>query len=143
MDDNVSYHESLLREADIRPSQGGVQTLEDDAERLLPRLYDQTSQQLSQGSKPNEKLVAALRDAKRQIVALKEAIDKLCAPPHHYGTFRQAYADGTVDVSLDGRTLKVHVHPQITLQDLKPGQRLTLNEAYNVVGVAGYEVKGE
>jgi proteasome-associated ATPase len=143
MDDHVSYHESLLREAEMRPSQGGVQTLEDDSERLLQRLSDQTSPQLSQGSKPNEKLVAALRDARSQIIALQEEIDKLCAPPHNYGTFRQAHADGTVDVSLDGRTLKVHVHPQITLQDLKPGQLLTLNEAHHVVGVAGYEVKGE
>jgi proteasome-associated ATPase len=143
MDDHVSYHESLLREAEMRPLQGGVQTLEDNSEGLLPRLYDQTSQQLSQGSKQNEKLVAALRDARSQIVALKEEIDKLCAPPHSYGTFRQAHADGTVDVSLDGRTLKVHVHPQITPQDLKPGQLLTLNEAHNIVGVAGYEVKGE
>jgi proteasome-associated ATPase len=120
-----------------------VQTLEDDSERLLQRPYDQASQQPSNGSKQHEKLVAALRAARSQIVALKEALDKLCAPPHSYGTFRKAHTDGTIDVSLDGRTLKVNAHPQITLQDLKPGQRLTLNEAYNVVGVAGYEVKGE
>src|SRR5882724_3932093 len=143
MDDNVSYHESLLLEAEMRPLQGRVQTLEDEPESLLQRPYDQISQQLSHGYKRNEKLAAALRDAKSQIVALKEEIDKLCAPPHSYGTFRKAHADGTIDVSLDGRTLKVNVHPQITLQDLKPGQLLTLNEAYNVVGVAGYEVKGE
>jgi proteasome-associated ATPase len=76
-------------------------------------------------------------------VALKEEIDKLCAPPHSYGTFRKAHADGTIDVSVDGRTLRVNVHPKITLQELKEGQLLTLNEGYNVVGVAGYEVKGE
>ena len=63
------------------------------------------------GTKQNEKLAAALRDAKSQIVALKEEIDKLCAPPHSYGTFRKAHADGTIDVSVDGRTLKVNVHP--------------------------------
>jgi proteasome-associated ATPase len=76
-------------------------------------------------------------------VAFKAAIDKLCAPSNSYGTFRKAHANGTIDVSIDGRTLKVNVHPTITIQDLKAGQLLTLNEAYNVVGVAGYEVKVE
>jgi proteasome-associated ATPase len=103
----------------------------------------QTREPLSHGDKPNEKLAAALRAAKSQIVALKAEIDKLCAPPHSYGTFRKAHADGTIDVSVDGRTLKVNVHPTITIQALEAGQRVTLNEAYNVVGVAGYEVKGE
>src|SRR5919198_1491682 len=132
--DNENYDESLLLEAEMPPLQGRVQTLEDGSERLLQRPYDQISQQLSHGYKQNEKLAAALRDAKSQIVALKEEIDKLCATPHNYGTFRKAHADGTIDVSLDGRTLKVNVHPAIGIQELKPGQLLTLNEAYNVVG---------
>jgi hypothetical protein len=41
----------------------------------------QTREPLSHGDKPNEKLAAALRAAKSQIVALKAEIDKLCAPP--------------------------------------------------------------
>lgn len=141
--DNANYHESNLLEAEIRPFQGRVQRLEDEPESLLQQTYDQTCEPLSHGYKPNEKLAVALRDAKSQIVALKEEIDKLCAPPHSYGTFRKAYADGTIDVSVDGRTLKVNVHPKIAIQELNEGQLLTMNEAYNVVGVAGYEVKGE
>jgi Proteasomal ATPase OB N-terminal domain len=124
---NGNYYESHLLEAEMRPLQDRVQTLEDDPERLLPHPYDQTREPLSHGSKHNEKLAAALRAAKSQIVALKEAIDKLCAPPHNYGTFRMAHADGTIDVSVDGRTLKVNVHPTITIQELKAGQLLTLN----------------
>lgn len=141
--DNANYHESNLLEAEIRPFQGRVQRLEDEPESLLQQTYDQTCEPLSHGYKPNEKLAVALRDAKSQIVALKEEIDKLCAPPHSYGTFRKAHADGTIDVSVDGRTLKVNVHPKIAIQELNEGQLLTMNEAYNVVGVAGYEVKGE
>jgi proteasome-associated ATPase len=127
----------------MRPLQGRVQRLEDEPERLLRRTYSQTGEQLRNGDKPNEKLTAALQAAKSQIVAFKAAIDKLCAPSNSYGTFRKAHANGTIDVSIDGRTLKVNVHPTITIQDLKAGQLLTLNEAYNVVGVAGYEVKVE
>jgi hypothetical protein len=66
-----------------------------------------------------------------------------CAPPHSYGTFRKAHADGTIDVSVDGRTLKVNVHPKLTFQEFRRRQLLKMNEAYNVVGVAGYEVKDD
>jgi proteasome-associated ATPase len=141
--DNANFNESNLLEAEMGPFQGRVQTLEDEPESLLQQTYYQTSEQLSTGYKPNAKLAAALQDAKSQIVALKEEIDKLCAPPHSYGTFGKAHADGTIDVSVDGRTLKVNVHPTVAIQALEEGQLLTLNEAYNVVGVAGYEVKGE
>jgi proteasome-associated ATPase len=141
--DNANYHESNLLEAEMRPFQGRVQRLEDEPESLLQPTYYQTSEPLNTGYKPNAKLAAALQAAKSQIVALKAEIDKLCAPPHSYGTFRKAHGDGTIDVSVDGRTLKVNVHPKISIQALKAGQLLTLNEAYNVVEVAGYEVKGE
>jgi hypothetical protein len=79
--DNANYHENNLREAEMSQLQGRVQTLEDEPKSLLQHTYDQTSELLSHGYKPSEKLAAALRDAKSQIVALKEEIDKLCAPP--------------------------------------------------------------
>jgi predicted RNase H-like nuclease (RuvC/YqgF family) len=79
--DNANYHESNLLEAEIRPFQGRVQRLEDEPESLLQQTYEQTCEPLSHRYKPNEKLAVALQDAKSQIVALKEEIDKLCAPP--------------------------------------------------------------
>jgi proteasome-associated ATPase len=112
--DNADFNESNLLEAEMRQLQGRVQRLEDEPASLLQQTCYQTSEPLSTGYKPNEKLAAALQAAKSQIVALKEEIDKLCAPPHSYGTFRKAHADGTIDVSVDGRTLKVNVHPTIT-----------------------------
>ncbi|MBI3326950.1 MAG: proteasome ATPase, partial [Nitrospinae bacterium] len=143
-------------EAEIGKLQDQIRALEDESEGLLRNLektinqyevlkrkYYQTNEQLSNGRKQNEKLAAALQEAKNQIVALKEEIDKLCAPPNSYGTFRKPHEDGTIDVSVDGRTLKVNVHPKINVKSLQEGQLLVLNEAYNVVEVAGYEVKGE
>lgn len=143
-------------EAEIGKLQDQIKTLEDESEALLRNLektinqyevlkrkYYQTNEQLGNGRKQNEKLAAALQDAKNQIVALKEEIDKLCAPPNSYGTFRKPNEDGTIDISMDGRTLKVNVHPKINVKELREGQLLTLNEAYNVIEVAGYEVKGE
>src|SRR5919204_414935 len=143
-------------EAEIGKLQDQIKTLEDESEGLLRNLektinqyevlkrkYYQTSEQMNNGRKQNEKLAAALQDAKNQIVALKEEIDKLCAPPNSYGTFRKVNEDGTIDISLDGRTLKVNVHPKINAKELREGQLVILNEAYNVIEVAGYEVKGE
>lgn len=143
-------------EAEIGKLQDQIKTLEDESEGLLRNLektinqyevlkrkYYQTSEQMNSGRKQNEKLAAALQDAKNQIVALKEEIDKLCAPPNSYGTFRKGNDDGTIDISVDGRTLKVNVHPKINIKDLHEGQLVILNEAYNVIEVSGYEVKGE
>jgi proteasome-associated ATPase len=143
-------------EAEIGKLQDQIKTLEDESEGLLRNLektinqyevlkrkYYQTSEQMNSGRKQNEKLAAALQDAKNQIVALKEEIDKLCAPPNSYGTFRKPNDDGTIDISVDGRTLKVNVHPKINIKDLHEGQLVILNEAYNVIEVSGYEVKGE
>jgi proteasome-associated ATPase len=143
-------------EAEIGKLQDQIKKLEDESEGLLRNLektinqyevlkrkYYQTSEQMNNGRKQNEKLAAALQDAKNQIVALKEEIDKLCAPPNSYGTFRKVNEDGTIDISLDGRTLKVNVHPKINAKELREGQLVILNEAYNVIEVAGYEVKGE
>ena len=143
-------------EAEIGKLQDQIKALEDESEGLLRNLektinqyevlkrkYYQTSEQMNSGRKQNEKLAAALQEAKNQIVALKEEIDKLCAPPNSYGTFRKPNEDGTIDISVDGRTLKVNVHPKIDIKDLREGQLVVLNEAYNVIEVAGYEVKGE
>src|ERR687887_2620725 len=143
-------------EAEIGKLQDQIKTLEDESEGLLRNLektinqyevlkrkYYQTSEQMNNGRKQNEKLAAALQEAKNQIVALKEEIDKLCAPPNSYGTFRKPNEDGTIDISVDGRTLKVNVHPKINAKELREGQLVILNEAYNVIEVAGYEVKGE
>jgi proteasome-associated ATPase len=143
-------------EAEIGKLQDQIKTLEDESEGLLRNLektinqyevlkrkYYQTSEQMNSGRKQNEKLAVALQEAKNQIVALKEEIDKLCAPPNSYGTFRKSNEDGTIDISVDGRTLKVNVHPKIDIKELHEGQLVILNEAYNVIEVSGYEVKGE
>ncbi|RMF90105.1 MAG: AAA family ATPase, partial [Nitrospinota bacterium] len=143
-------------ESEIGKLQQQIKLLEDESDTLLKNLektisqyeilkrkYYQTNEQLTNGRRQNEKLASALQEAKNQILALKEEIDKLCAPPNSYGTFRRAHKDGTIDVSVEGRTMRVNVHPKIDISQLKEGQLLLLNEAYNVVDVSDYENKGE
>ncbi|WP_053202198.1 proteasome ATPase [Jiangella muralis] len=91
----------------------------------------------------NERLAATLREARDQIVALKEEIDRLAQPPSGFGTFLSTYDDGTVDVFTGGRKLRVAVSPDVELGELRPGQEVMLNEALNVVRALEYERVGE
>src|SRR5438128_5046099 len=78
---------------------------------------------------PREQLVHALRQARDEIAALKEEVDKLCAPPSTYGVYLSAHHDDTVDVLAQGRKVRVRLHPAIKAEALRPGQELVLNEA--------------
>src|SRR5437867_4005193 len=90
-----------------------------------------------------ERLTEALQEAREQITALKEEVDKLCAPPSTYGVYLSVNEDGTVNILAQGRKVKVNLHPAIKVDTLKPGQELVLNEGLNVVEAAGYEIQGE
>ncbi len=91
----------------------------------------------------NERLVATLKEARDQIVALKEEIDRLAQPPSGFGIFIEANEDGTVDVFTGGRKLRVTVSPNVELDTLRRGQEVMLNEALNVVQAMSYERVGD
>jgi proteasome-associated ATPase len=133
-----------------------IQFLEEETALLRRRLHDsprqvrvleerllETKGQLAQALSQNERLAATLREAREQIVALKEEVEKLTAPPSGYGVFLGVNDDGTIDISTGGRKLRVNVHPEIDPKSLQPGQEVMLNEALNVVEACAYEVQGE
>lgn len=91
----------------------------------------------------NGRLVATLREAREQIVALKGEVDRLAEPPGSYGVFLSALEDGSLDVAVSGRKMRVIAIPDIDVSGLQPGQELMLNEALNVVGVCEFERIGE
>ena len=111
--------------------------------RLLEDRLAQTEAALAGLSGQNERLTGTLREARDQIVALKEEVDRLAQPPSGFGIFLAANADGTADVFTGGRKMRVSVSPSIELDELRPGQELVLNEALNVVIALGYETVGE
>jgi len=111
--------------------------------RLVEERLAQTEAALAGLSGQNERLTATLREARDQIVALKEEVDRLAQPPSGFGVFLQANADGTADVFTGGRKMRVSVSPSIDLDEMHPGQELVLNEALNVVVALGYETIGE
>ncbi|MCW2675994.1 MAG: putative family ATPase [Modestobacter sp.] len=94
-------------------------------------------------SERNDKLAGTLRDARQQLVTLKEEIDRLGQPPSGYGVFLERFEDGTVDVFTSGRKLRVSVSPAVDLDVLAHGQEVMLNEAMNVVEACGFERAGD
>jgi proteasome-associated ATPase len=91
----------------------------------------------------NERLASTLREARDQIVALKEEVDRLAQPPSGFGVFLSAQEDNTADVFTGGRKMRVNVSPNVDLEGLKPGQEVVLNEALNIVIAQGFETIGE
>jgi proteasome-associated ATPase len=112
-----------------------VRTLE---EKLL-----ETKGQLAQAVSQNEKLTYTLREAREHIAALREEVDKLTQPPAAYGTFLGMNDDGTIDVFSGGRKMRVALHPEIEVTDLKRGHEVVLNESLNVVLARSPELSGE
>jgi proteasome-associated ATPase len=111
--------------------------------RLLEDRLAQNEAALASLTGQNERLAATLREARDQIIALKEEVDRLAQPPSGFGVFLSANTDGTADVFTGGRKMRVSVSPSIEIDELRPGQELVLNEALNVVIALGYETVGE
>jgi proteasome-associated ATPase len=91
----------------------------------------------------NERLVATLKEARDQIVTLKEEVDRLAQPPAGFGVFISRNDDDTVDIFTGGRKLRVAVSPGVELDGVVRGQEVMLNEAMNVVAALDFESVGE
>jgi proteasome-associated ATPase len=144
------------QQAELTELRTQITFLEEEIELLRRRLEDSPSRvrqleerlveakgQLSGLAGQNTKLADTLREAREQIIALKQQVEKLSAPPSGYGIFLSARDDATVEIFAQGRKLRVNVSPEVDPQTLVPGQEIVLNEALNVVEAASFEVVGE
>ncbi|GAA1255437.1 MULTISPECIES: proteasome ATPase [Streptomyces] len=111
--------------------------------RILEERIVELQTNLAGVSAQNERLANTLREARDQIVALKEEVDRLAQPPAGFGVFLMANEDGTADIFTGGRKLRVNVSPSVELEELRRGQELMLNEALNVVEAMEYESVGD
>ncbi len=156
MSDSSTRRRLTEFEIQVHDLQEYVRSLETETVHLRKKLEDapkefmvlenklrEANRQLVQAFNQNEKLVNALYEAREQITALKEEVDKLCAPPSTYGVYLSVNEDGTVNILSQSRKVKVNLHPSIKAESLKPGQELVLNEGLNVVEAAGYEIQGD
>jgi len=130
LEDEVAVLRRRLAESPRSP-----RGLEDRVSELQHGLAKVTTQ--------NERLVGTLREARDQIVALKEEIDRLAQPPAGFGVFLQRNDDESVDVFTGGRKLRVSLSPAVAADDLRRGQEVLLNEAMNIVAALSFETVGE
>jgi proteasome-associated ATPase len=111
--------------------------------RVLEERLLEVKGQLAQALSHNEKLTYTLQQAKENIAALRDEVDKLTQTPNAYGTFLGYNDDGTVDVFASGRKMRVALHPAIEPESLQRGHEVVLNESLNVVLSRTFERSGE
>ena len=91
----------------------------------------------------NAKLMDTLKEARQQLLALREEVDRLGQPPSGYGVLLATQEDDTVDVFTSGRKMRLTCSPNIEVKELKQGQTVRLNEALTVVEAGAFEAVGE
>lgn len=91
----------------------------------------------------NAKLMETLKEARQQLLALREEVDRLGQPPSGYGVLLGVQEDDTVDVFTSGRKMRLTCSPNIDAKSLKQGQTVRLNEALTVVEAGNFEAVGE
>ncbi|CCH30476.1 proteasome ATPase [Actinosynnema sp. NPDC047251] len=111
--------------------------------RLLEQRLAEATERVSQLTERNTKLIDTLREARSQLLALREEVDRLAQPPSGYGVFLARFEDGTVDVFTSGRRMRVSVSPAVESASLVLGQSVRLNEALTVVEGGDFERTGE
>ncbi|WP_461032215.1 proteasome ATPase [Streptomyces mayteni] len=111
--------------------------------RILEERIVELQTNLAGVSAQNERLANTLREARDQIVALKEEVDRLAQPPSGFGVFLRGNEDDTADIFTGGRKLRVNVSPGIDLDKLRRGQEVMLNEALNIVSAMEFESAGD
>jgi proteasome-associated ATPase len=134
--DVASRNDEHVREVEKLRVQ--IQSMEEEIRRLYQSRY-----QLEQATKQNEKLVTTLQEAKAHIESLRAEVEKLTAPPSAYAIFSSLNSDGTGNVYVSGRKMKVSLHPSINGSAMRKGQEVVLNEALNVIEVKGFDIQGE
>ncbi|HEY2044350.1 MAG TPA: proteasome ATPase [Jatrophihabitans sp.] len=130
----LAYEIEMLR-ARVAESPRQLRALEDRLVETQARVASLTDR--------NDRLTDTLRDARDQLVTLKEEIDRLAQPPSGYGVFLEAVDEHSVDIFTGGRKLRVAVSPEVGVDKLRHGQEVMLNEAMNIVAARGFEKAGE
>src|SRR4029078_3191296 len=91
----------------------------------------------------NSKLMETLKEARQQLLALREEVDRLGQPPSGYGELLGVHEDDTVDVFTSGRKMRLTCSPNIDTKVLKQGPTVRLHEELTVAEAGNFESVGE
>ena len=98
-----------------------------------PRDIHQLEARIDSLAARNSKLMETLKEARQQLLALREEVDRLGQPPSGYGVLLSTHDDDTIDVFTSGRKMRLTCSPNIDVKSLRKGQTVRLNEALTVV----------
>src|SRR5215213_10608102 len=81
----------------------------------------------------NSKLMETLKEARQQLLALREEVDRLGQPPSGYGVLLGAHEDDTVDVFTSGRKMRLTCSPNIDTKSRSEEHTSELQSLTNLV----------
>ena len=140
--DDAAELEQLRREAAVLREQI-EQVAESPSGARSTRDVHQLEARIDSLAARNSKLMETLKEARQQLLALREEVDRLGQPPSGYGVLLFVHDDETVDVFTSGRKMRLTCSPNIELASLRKGQTVRLNEALTVVEAGTFESVGE
>ena len=88
---------------------------------LLEEQLMEAKGQLTQSRANNEKLTFTIQQTRDQLATLREEVERLSQPPNVYGFFHGVNPDGTVDVVVSGRKMRVALSPSLDPHQLQRG----------------------
>jgi len=140
------------RDDDGRPWEGEPADTDDSYDDEPVRLIDQVLLSLPDRD-PARPMLYQLRrqlmdreitfhEARRALVELEAALEKVTAPANRVGIFLGSPKTGIATVFVGGSEYYANIDPRVDPADLKVGTRVLINEAYAVVGLMGYAPVG-
>ena len=140
------------RDDDGRPWEGEPADTDDSYDDEPVRLIDQVLLSLPDRD-PARPMLYQLRrqlmdreitfhEARRALVELEAALEKVTAPANRVGIFLGSPKAGIATVFVVGSEYYANIDPRVDPADLKVGTRVLINEAYAVVGLMGYAPVG-
>lgn len=106
----------------------------DEKDRRRPLLY-QLRRQLQEDE-------ITFEEARRTIVELEGALEKVTAPSNRVGTLLEPPEEGVAYISVGGSEYYANVDPRLDRKKLKVGTRVLVNEAFAIVGDLGTSPAG-
>ena len=118
--------EELRREAAVLREQL-EQAAESNGDTRTARDVHQLEARIDSLASRNSKLMETLKEARQQLLALREEVDRLGQPPSGYGVLLSTHNDETVDVFTSGRKMRLTCSLNIDTSVLRKGQTVRLN----------------
>ncbi len=113
-------------------------------ERLI-RLLDGKEEEMREAYRIRKKLQEFENEWQRmqhEATRLSDVLEKVTKPAFRIGTCLGTTEDGLAWVSVGGGDYQATVDPRVSLESLKKGERVRLNEALSILGTVGPDLSG-